>query len=321
MSSIPSMPLFCNDYFGATQHLSAEQSGCYLHILMATWNNAGRALPDDDVYLSRICRMTVARWRSRIRPALTGFFDLSRGTWRSPRLEQEWAYVQRAIAIKRANGAKGGRPRANGPPDGPQNDSKIHPETCTGLNATEEANPLKSNGSAKATGSSTVNLEETTHPHTDSLRESLIEDDAGARAQERAVEVGKQEQAVEVGRKVAALAGMTPDPNGKRDYGPVLGWLEQGADPGRDIFPTVERVVDRAGTVRIHSLRYFTEEVLLALKNRTAPIPALPPREGSRRHAQYHRVPVKGQNATLEAARRFYRGCSDDADSFGVWAG
>jgi hypothetical protein len=46
----------------------------------------------------------VKRWRERLKPVLTRFFDLSERTWRQGRLEKEWIFVQKQIEQKRCAG-------------------------------------------------------------------------------------------------------------------------------------------------------------------------------------------------------------------------
>jgi uncharacterized protein YdaU (DUF1376 family) len=58
MSEAPYMKLWIGDYLRDTGMLSMEQSGAYLHLLMAMWTNGGW-LPNDPKKLAWICRMTV----------------------------------------------------------------------------------------------------------------------------------------------------------------------------------------------------------------------------------------------------------------------
>jgi uncharacterized protein YdaU (DUF1376 family) len=60
-------------------------------ILIATWRNNGQALPDDDRRMAHLTRATVKEWRTRLRPVLVEFFDISDGHWHQKRLEAEWA--------------------------------------------------------------------------------------------------------------------------------------------------------------------------------------------------------------------------------------
>src|SRR5262249_53089645 len=112
MSKAPIMPLFTDALVADTTHLSAEEFGAYLPLLVATWRNNGQPFDDNDARLARICRSPVKRWRQRLRPALVDFFDLSDGKWRQRRLEKEWIMVQNRVAMARANGSRGGRPKS-----------------------------------------------------------------------------------------------------------------------------------------------------------------------------------------------------------------
>lgn len=103
------MPIWTDALIGDTTHLSAEEFGAYLLILIATWRNNGVPFPDDDERLARICRISKARWGHKMRPALAAFFDLSGGSWRQKRLEKEWNFV----AEKRAKNVEAGRASAD----------------------------------------------------------------------------------------------------------------------------------------------------------------------------------------------------------------
>jgi uncharacterized protein YdaU (DUF1376 family) len=125
MAKAPIMPVFTDALIGDTTHLSTEQFGAYVLILLATWRNNGRALPDDDARMARLCRAGVQRWRSKLRPSLVEFFDISDGLWHQHRLEKEWERVAGLIAKRRASASAGGRATAarNAATDGARKDN------------------------------------------------------------------------------------------------------------------------------------------------------------------------------------------------------
>lgn len=71
--SAPYMQLYVADYLGDTRHLTTEQHGAYLLLLMTMWRSDG-VLPKDDAKLARIVGLTVARWK-RISDDVMAFFD------------------------------------------------------------------------------------------------------------------------------------------------------------------------------------------------------------------------------------------------------
>lgn len=102
------MPLYIGDYLADTMHLTTEQHGAYLLLIMAYWKNGG-ALPSSDQQLAAICRMSLDAW-SNAKAVLESFFDTSvDGKWINHRAEAEMANAgekkQKAVnrAVKAAN--------------------------------------------------------------------------------------------------------------------------------------------------------------------------------------------------------------------------
>jgi uncharacterized protein YdaU (DUF1376 family) len=96
------MPLYIGDYLSDTQHLTAEQSGAYLHLLMHSWK-AG-PLPADQEALRRIARVEKDAW-SIAWTALALFFKESEGGGLiQPRLEIERAAwgAKKAVSVAKA---------------------------------------------------------------------------------------------------------------------------------------------------------------------------------------------------------------------------
>lgn len=111
MAEFPALPLFTDAYLADTRHLTTEEHGAYLLLLMCAWRTRGCALKDDNRALARIVGVGTVRWR-RLRPVLADFFDIDGGLWRQKKLTAVYEGVQERVAKNRANGAKGGRVRA-----------------------------------------------------------------------------------------------------------------------------------------------------------------------------------------------------------------
>jgi uncharacterized protein YdaU (DUF1376 family) len=243
MSQAPSMPIFTDALLGDTTHLSMEEFGAYCMILFVTWRNNGAALPDDDVRFARMCRVTVGRWRSKIRPALEAFFDLSGGTWRQKRLEKEWEFVQERAANSRRNGSKGGRPK-----------------------------PQKTNDTANPAGSSQDTPEETPEQPTHTHTQSPNGDSSAVGADKRDI-IAAFDQA-----RIDAFGAMQarPWPN-SLDAAVAERWLAAGADLDlcRAVFVAGMQRKARSRDRPPDSLKFFDAAIAQALAERSRPMPTV----------------------------------------------
>lgn len=160
--SAPSMPVLCAKYLGGTKHLTLEQHGAMMLLLMITWENDGEPIRDDPSLISRYLSITKDRWLSKIRPELAPLFDLSEGTWKAIKplnLGKQWAYVQDQIAVRQKNGRESrGRPPAIKFDEVSENFSAPTHEKIT---ETQTANPLINNNVVKAPGYVPDNRDET----------------------------------------------------------------------------------------------------------------------------------------------------------------
>jgi uncharacterized protein YdaU (DUF1376 family) len=110
MSERPFMQLYVSDFLGDTLHLSTEQIGAYMLLLMAMWN-AGGSLPDDDAKLARVCRMSIKKWRV-VSDDLMAFFQRENGQVLHNRLTKEIKKSESKSELRASAGAEGGRAKA-----------------------------------------------------------------------------------------------------------------------------------------------------------------------------------------------------------------
>jgi uncharacterized protein YdaU (DUF1376 family) len=110
MSQFPSLPLFTDAFIADTGHLSAQETGAYLLLLMMAWRLPDCRIPDDDARLARWARVDARTWR-HIKPQVMEFWTFSDGFWTQKRLTKEREFASKRANTARVNGARGGRPK------------------------------------------------------------------------------------------------------------------------------------------------------------------------------------------------------------------
>jgi uncharacterized protein YdaU (DUF1376 family) len=81
------MPLLVDKYLGDTTHLTTQQHGAYLLLLMSAWKKDGR-LPSSDEQMRNITRLDSKAWAGS-RAVLLEFFALEDGSYVQKRLSSE----------------------------------------------------------------------------------------------------------------------------------------------------------------------------------------------------------------------------------------
>jgi uncharacterized protein YdaU (DUF1376 family) len=109
MAALPYMQFYVADYLADTMHLTTEEHGAYMLLIMNYWQT-GKPIPKKR--LACVARMSNDRWNS-VEDTLYEFFtEDERGCWKHTRIEQELSKVRaksnqakeagRASAAKRA---------------------------------------------------------------------------------------------------------------------------------------------------------------------------------------------------------------------------
>jgi uncharacterized protein YdaU (DUF1376 family) len=101
------MPLYVGDYLAKTSHLTMEQHGAYLLLLMHYWANG--SLPQDCGQLVAIARCSDEWWAGNCK-ILAQFFD---NRWRNKRMEKELSKAKTISDKRSLAGLKGGWKKHN----------------------------------------------------------------------------------------------------------------------------------------------------------------------------------------------------------------
>jgi uncharacterized protein YdaU (DUF1376 family) len=91
--SAPAIPLFGDAYLADTQHLSLEEHGAYLKLMMVAWRLDGCCLADDDTRIARILGVSAAKW-AKLKPVIMAFWTLTEDGWIQGRLSKERKFVE-----------------------------------------------------------------------------------------------------------------------------------------------------------------------------------------------------------------------------------
>ena len=100
-NTAPAIPLFGDAYLADTHHLTLEEHGAYLKLLMIAWRTEGCALPADDMRLAKMVGVTKAKW-GKLKPVVMAFWSLADGQWTQRRLTKERAFVDKKREANRA---------------------------------------------------------------------------------------------------------------------------------------------------------------------------------------------------------------------------
>lgn len=101
MAELPCMPFWTDAYLADTQHLTTEEHGAYLLLLIQAWRSHDCSLADDDEMLARQAGVSSAKWKG-MKTIVMAFWTLDRRRkrWVQKRLkiEREKATIKKAKA-------------------------------------------------------------------------------------------------------------------------------------------------------------------------------------------------------------------------------
>jgi len=101
------MKFYPGDYLRDTMHLSTEEHGAYLLILMASWTSGGVV---EEQNLPNISLLGVKKW-NQVAPKISPFFTVENGKWTHPRVQRELLKAEEAHRIQVESGKRGAEKR------------------------------------------------------------------------------------------------------------------------------------------------------------------------------------------------------------------
>lgn len=254
MAEFPALPLFTDAYLADTRHLTTEEHGAYLLLLMCAWRTRGCGLQDDEKALARITGLSPTRWR-RMRPVLEQFFDTSGGIWQQKKLQQVYDGVAERVARNRQNGAKGGHVSA--------------------IRRDARSTPTKVTSAAGATDTATKTKSKTksgnSQSRADGDTENCMVQGSTVTPEHKVTPRDQASSSLTPWLKAAAAAFSQANVQVTLDPSVFHMWHAAGVDPALDMVPTIQTILERGrgpGQTVPRSLGYFREAVLDAYTQR-----------------------------------------------------
>ena len=104
------MQLYVGDYLADTTHLTTEQHGAYMLLLLTMWRHGGK-LPNEPQKLARIARTTGRKWPG-IWAEIEAFFVVDGDVITNNRLTKEYQKAVRKSELRADAGSLGGKAKA-----------------------------------------------------------------------------------------------------------------------------------------------------------------------------------------------------------------
>ena len=111
MADYPALPLWTDAYLSDTRHLTTEEHGAYLLLLMTAWRRPDCDLPNDDAMLARWAGVSPTKWK-RIKIPVLAFWSLEKGLLKQKKLSKMREIVSKKVIKNRRNASLGGKAKA-----------------------------------------------------------------------------------------------------------------------------------------------------------------------------------------------------------------
>ena len=260
MAEFPALPFFTDAYLADTRHLTTEEHGAYLLLLMCAWRTRGCALKDDNRQLARMAGVSPTKWK-RLRPVLAEFFTVAGGLWHQKKLTGVYETVAEKVERNRLNGAKGGRASA-------AKQARSGKAVGQPSKAGETGQKFEAGWPRKITEAVPSVLAENKADAAANAAASGEPSDQATKTKAKTKFIGSSKLATTTHDEIAAAAGLDPL---YLDAATLVEWSAAGVDHELDMLPTIRRLAARqlakAGKVPQH-LAYYSRAVLEARDKR-----------------------------------------------------
>lgn len=95
------LPIWMDAFVRDTLQMEGDEVGAYFLMLGAMWASKDCSLPNDPRKLARVCRCSMAKFKSRIGPSILPLLDVSDDIVYSLRLRKEAVFVQMSVTKQR----------------------------------------------------------------------------------------------------------------------------------------------------------------------------------------------------------------------------
>lgn len=93
MAQFPYLPLWTDAWAADTDHLTCEEEGIYFRLVRVMWRTPGCRVPNDDQWLAKHLRMTLADVAAKARPIISEFCQTDGNFVFQKRLVREFTYT------------------------------------------------------------------------------------------------------------------------------------------------------------------------------------------------------------------------------------
>lgn len=103
MAEFPALPLFTDALLADTEHLSEEEFGAYIKLLIIIWRNSNCKIPNDDAWIMRRLRADEAKYNRLYKPLIKEFLQSDGNFITQKRLLKEFEYLRKVRGQKSVN--------------------------------------------------------------------------------------------------------------------------------------------------------------------------------------------------------------------------